>query len=145
MVKSRKLLGTIEDIEMAYYDALARADIEALMSLWADDEEIVCVHPGTPRLVGHAAIRESWEAIFERGGVYIQPVQLHATQNPMMAVHSVIEKITRSVNQLQDDLHVIATNVYLKTPMGWRIVTHHASIAPGKAPQEVITPSTVLH
>jgi ketosteroid isomerase-like protein len=26
---------------------------------------------------------------------------------------------------------LIATNVYAKTPRGWRIVLHHVSIAPG--------------
>jgi ketosteroid isomerase-like protein len=135
MARSRKLLGTAEDAEAAFYDALGRADIDALMALWAEDEEIVCVHPGAPRLVGHASIRASWEAIFERGGVHIRPVHRHATQNLMMAVHNVVEEIKRTGSESQD-IHVLATNVYLKTPHGWRIVAHHASVAPGKAPAE---------
>ena len=61
----KQFLATAEDTEHAFYDAIARADLESLMALWADDEEIVCVHPGAPRLHGHAAIRESWEMIFE--------------------------------------------------------------------------------
>jgi ketosteroid isomerase-like protein len=60
--------GSAAEVEAAFYDALNRADVDALMALWADDEEIVCVHPGGPRLIGHAAIRASWEAILERGG-----------------------------------------------------------------------------
>ena len=131
MSKSRKQLGTADDVEAGFYDAIARADIEALMSLWADDEEIVCIHPGAPRLVGHSAIRASWEAIFERGGVRIRPVQLHASHNLMTATHNVIEEVHRPESELQD-VHILATNVYMKTPYGWRIVMHHASIAPGK-------------
>lgn len=131
MSKSRKQLGTADDVEAGFYDAIARADIEALMSLWADDEEIVCIHPGAPRLVGHGAIRASWEAIFERGGVRIRPVQLHAAQNLMTATHNVIEEVHRPESELQD-IHILATNVYMKTPYGWRIVMHHASIASGK-------------
>jgi hypothetical protein len=34
------------------------------MAVWADDDEIVCVHPGGPRVVGAAAIRASFEAVF---------------------------------------------------------------------------------
>ena len=32
------------------------------------DEEIVCVHPGGPRLVGYDAVRASWERIFAGEG-----------------------------------------------------------------------------
>ena len=43
----------------------------------------------------------------------------------------------------QDDIHLLATNVYAKTPRGWRIVLHHVSIAPGPVPTEAR--SQVLH
>lgn len=142
MPKAQKLLATVDDTEAAYYDALARADITALMALWSDDEEAVCVHPGAARLIGPRAIRASWEAIFERGPVHIRPIQVHATQNTMMAVHNLIEEINRGDN-MQQELYVIATNVYLKTPQGWRIVAHHASIASGKPPPDVVATGTL--
>jgi hypothetical protein len=44
----------------------------------------------------------------------------------------------------RQDRHILATNVYVKTPLGWRIAVHHASVAPGKAATEV-KPSTTLH
>jgi len=143
MPKSNKSMGTAEDAEAAFYDAIARADIQALMALWADDDEIVCVHPGGGRLIGHAAIRASWEAVFERGAVYISVSRLHETHNMLTAVHSIVEEIHRSEGR-QPDLHIIATNVFLKTPQGWRIVIHHASVAPGPAPSHQ-PPGTVLH
>ena len=143
MPKARKLFATADDTEAAFYDALARADIAALMALWAEDEEIVCVHPGAGRVIGPAAIRASWEAIFERGPVHIRPLHLHNTQNTMMAVHNLIEDIVRTSDNTHE-LYVIATNVYLKTPQGWRMVAHHASIATGKPPQEKMR-STTLH
>lgn len=135
MSKSRKTLGTAEAAEAAFYAAIAHADIDALMALWADDEEIVCIHPGARRLVGYAAIRASWELIFEGGGVPIRTQQLHATQNLMMAVRNVIEEIPRPEDDI-NNVHILATNVYMKTPQGWRIVTHHASIAAGDAEPE---------
>jgi ketosteroid isomerase-like protein len=143
MPRAKLIQGSPDEIEAAYYDALARADLEALMMLWADDEEIVCIHPGAPRLVGHAAIRATWEEILARGGLHILPRQLHASHTMTTAIHSVIEDIHHPDNA-QADVHVIATNVYMKTAQGWRIVAHHASIAPGPAPSEPIA-ETMLH
>ena len=145
MPRKRQLAGTPDDTETAFYDALARADIDALMALWADDEEIVCIHPNAPRLIGHAAIRASWQAIFEQGGVHIYPVQLHVMQNLMAATHSVLEQLrTGSEGDGPQDMHIIATNVFVKTPLGWRIAVHHASVAPGRPPLEE-RGSTTLH
>jgi ketosteroid isomerase-like protein len=123
--------GSAAEVETAFYDALNRADLEALMALWADDEEIVCVHPGGPRLIGHAAIRASWSGLLEHGGLQIRPSQLHETHNLMSSVHTVIEGVTAASGE---PAHLIATNVYVKTPKGWRIVLHHVSVAPGPAP-----------
>jgi ketosteroid isomerase-like protein len=144
MPRAKLIHGSPDEIETAYYDALARADLEALMDLWAEEEEIVCVHPGAQRLVGHAEIRSVWEDILGNGGLHIRPRQLHATQNMMTAVHSVIEEIDHG-DQQQPDVHVIATNVYLKTTLGWRMVMHHASVAPGAAPAEPISSGAMLH
>jgi ketosteroid isomerase-like protein len=135
MAKHRKLLGTAEDTEAAFYDAISRADIDALMALWADDEDILCIHPGAARLVGHVAIRASWETIFERGGVQIRPRQLLITQNMMTAIHNIVEEINQADGDHQE-IHIVATNIYLKTPQGWRIAVHHASVAPGSINNE---------
>ncbi|NEX60681.1 YybH family protein [Noviherbaspirillum galbum] len=131
-----KILETAEDTEAAFYDAISRADVEGVMSLWADDDEIVCIHPGAPRLIGHASIRAAWESIFEQGGVQIRPVQVHVSQNMSTAVHNIIEEVHRPVSR-KPDIHILATNVYMKTPQGWRIVSHHASVVPGEAPPDV--------
>lgn len=140
MKREKQLNGSAADVEAAFYDALNRADVDALMALWADDEEIVCVHPGGPRLIGHAAIRTAWSAILEHGGLHIRPSQLHETHNLMSSVHTVIEGSTAVGDA---PAHLLATNVYVKTPRGWRIVLHHASVAPGPLP--VDSPSQVLH
>lgn len=140
MPAKKTLHGSAADTEAALYDALNRADLDALMALWADDDEIVCVHPGGVRLIGHAAIRASWAAILEHGGLHILPSALHETHTLMSAVHTVVEGSTGSGAEAA---HLIATNVYAKTPKGWRIVLHHVSMAPGPAPLD--QPSQVLH
>ncbi|MES2932821.1 MAG: nuclear transport factor 2 family protein [Pseudomonadota bacterium] len=143
MPRKKQLNGSAEETEAAFYEALSRADIDALMALWAEDEEIVCIHPGAPRLVGHAAIRTSWEAIFERGSLHVRPVLLHATHNLMCSIHNIVEQV-RQADLEPQDIHILSTNVYLKTPRGWRIALHHASVAPGLAPKEPVR-TTTLH
>ena len=130
-MKRVKLNGSPAEVEAAFYDALNRADVEALMALWADDDEIVCIHPGGPRLHGHVAIQASWEAILNNGGLPIRPSQLYEAHNLMSAVHTVVEGATAAEGE---PAHLLATNVYLKTPQGWRMVLHHVSVAPGPAP-----------
>ena len=45
-------LASPDEIEQQFYEALQRGDIDRLMAVWSDDEDITCVHPGGPRVVG---------------------------------------------------------------------------------------------
>lgn len=138
--------GSSDDTEAAFYEALQRGDIELLMSCWAEDDDIICVHPGGPRLLGAGAIRTAFEAMFSHGTVRARPLQVHRVVALTSAVHSVVEQVEV---MLPDGLHqavVMATNVYHKTPEGWRLVAHHAS--PGVAPDaqvDVLAQRPVLH
>ena len=122
---------TPQDAENAFYEALERADLEAMMAVWAEDEEIVCVHPTGPRLAGHEQVRESWRRIFSGGsGTRLQVTQQVTTQAMMVAIHSVHESAPAVGNR--KPATVVATNVYLRTAAGWRMILHHASHAPGQ-------------
>jgi len=134
-----------DDVEAQFYEALQQGDIHRLMGVWADDDEVVCVHPGGSRVIGQAAIRASFEAIFTHGGVRAAPEHVHRLQTLGMAVHHLVERITVTTEEGTQTGWVLATNVYLKTAMGWRMVAHHAS--PG-GPHELPTPgdmSSTLH
>jgi uncharacterized protein (TIGR02246 family) len=129
--KIAHLLATPEDVETQFYEALRDADIARLMAVWSDDDDIVCVHPGGPRAVGAEAIRASFEAIFERGGIPVQQGQVRRVQTLDAAVHTLVETVTIAGAEGTQHGYVLATNVYLKTALGWRLVVHHAS--PGSA------------
>jgi uncharacterized protein (TIGR02246 family) len=131
-----KFFPTAQDAENAFYEAMESADLEAMMAVWAEDEEIVCVHPGGPRLAGAEQVRSSWRAIFAGGpGMRIRAVQRVAISNMMVAVHSVHETITVP-GESRPQPPVVATNVYLRTATGWRMIVHHASPAPPAAQAE---------
>ena len=139
------LLASPDDIEHQFYDALQRGDIERLMAVWSDDEDITCVHPGGPRVNGAAAIRSAFEAMFTNGTIDAHPEKVRRIQNGSSAVHSVLERIQVLTEEGPQLAWVLATNVYLKTDLGWRLVAHHAS--PGTIAElpEIGDPPSVLH
>jgi ketosteroid isomerase-like protein len=128
------LLGSADDVEAQFYEALRRADIEGLMMLWADDDEIVCVHPGGRRVIGAAAIRASFEAIFAGGGIAVQPEQVHRLAHLAGALHHLVERIEVRAQEGTRLVWVLATNLYIKTALGWRLACHHASSASTREP-----------
>lgn len=137
--------GTPDDIEQSFYEALHNADIEQLMACWAEEDEIVCVHPGGPRLIGPAAIRAAFENLFASGGVQAHPERVRKIESMACAVHHLVERVELSASQGVKQAYVIATNVYQKMPQGWRMVAHHTS--PGKVDdaQDVGVQPIVLH
>jgi len=139
------LLASPEDTEQQFYEALQQADLERLMEVWADEEEISCVHPGGPRVVGLGAIRAAFEAVFQQGAIPAHPERVRRLHTGDTAIHQVLERVQVQGPDGQQSAWVIATNVYLKTAFGWRMVLHHAS--PGNAHdiQEVIEEPAVLH
>ena len=119
--------GSANDMEAAFYDALQSADIEKLMACWADEDEVVCVHPGGTRLVGIGAIRAAFDALFSNGTIHASPERVRSVDSLASSVHSVVERIEVMTPQGPQLAYVIATNVYHKTAQGWRLVAHHAS------------------
>ena len=136
--------GSADDVEAAFYEALQAGDIEQLMACWADEDEIVCVHPGGPRLVGAAAIRQAFEQMFSVGAIHATPERLRRIEALGAAVHNVLERVDQQTAEGMRRALVVATNVYLKTAHGWRLVAHHAS--PGRSEvAEVTQHAQLLH
>ena len=127
---SQVLYASAEDVENAFYDAFNRGDLDALMALWSETDDVVCIHPGGSRLVGLHAIRESWKQLFG-SGLRLR-LKLHhgiIQSSPMLSVRSVLQHV---VVEGEDSMSppVIATNVYARGAFGWRLILHHASPAP---------------
>jgi uncharacterized protein (TIGR02246 family) len=127
--RAAPLLASPDDIEAQFYDAMQQGDLERMMAVWADDDEIACVHPGGSRVTGPAAIRASLAAIFANGGVPVEPEQVRRMQTLSCAVHHLVERVIVPGPTGPRPAWVLATNVYVKTEEGWRMVVHHASPA----------------
>jgi len=120
-------LASPDDIEQQFYEALQRGDIDRLMAVWSDDEEISCVHPGGPRVVGAGAIRAAFEAIFANGAVHAQPEKVRRLQTHASAVHSVLE------THPDHDERRAAVGLGRRDQ---RLPERRAGLAPGGAPRQ---------
>jgi ketosteroid isomerase-like protein len=141
MVKMKSLHATPEAVEGAFYDALEAGDVDALMEVWSEDEEIVCIHPGGPRLVGHQAIVASWREILSNGPITVRPSEPQVMQGSLVSVHSVLSRVmafVRTEGQAPGSrqtshamtINMLVTHVFFKGGQGWRMVLHHASVTP---------------
>ena len=144
-LQAANLDGNADEVEAAFYDALQNGDIEKLMACWADEDEIVCIHPGGPRVVGPVAIRATFEAMFANGSIRAWPERVRKVESVASSVHNLLEKVEVITPQGPRQAWVIATNIYHKTAQGWRMVAHHASPGTPSEIQEVSDTPSVLH
>jgi ketosteroid isomerase-like protein len=138
-------LASADDIELALYESMRRGDVDRLMALWSDDDEICCIHPGGTRLLGAAAIRASFEAMFGHGTIDAEPHRVRRLESHSSAVHSVLERIRVTTKEGEQFAWVVATNVYLKSSQGWRLVAHHASPGSSDEVQDIPEAVSTLH
>ena len=136
MPKSRTppIYTTPGDAAIAFYRAFEAKDLDAMMATWADDEEIVCVHPSGARLVGYDAVRAGWEQLFaSESELRFELDREVLIETVGLAMQSAVEHVSSERTARGS---AFATNVFMRTPSGWRLVMHHASPAPsiGVAP-----------
>jgi ketosteroid isomerase-like protein len=119
-----------DEASRAFYESFEQGDVAAMMAVWADDDEIFCIHPGGPRNVGQAAVRGAWKEIFS--GTTRLKFQLEQQMffvGASIAVQSVFEYL-----QVNDEPKLrgpaVATNIYIRTAGGWRVLAHHAAVTP---------------
>ncbi|HUP98402.1 MAG TPA: nuclear transport factor 2 family protein [Usitatibacter sp.] len=142
-----RLFPTPDEAEIAFYEAFERADLAAMMAVWGESDDVVCIHPTGPRLQGFEAVRQSWAQIFTNGSrLRIRTADVRKFDGDTVAVRSVVELLTAPGGQGTPQ-SVLATNVYALGDGGWRLMVHHASPVPEAAAPAEETPaaSHTLH
>ncbi|MET8642718.1 nuclear transport factor 2 family protein [Streptomyces sp. NPDC004074] len=141
----------VEQANTAFYETMERGDFEELSSLWlapsdlgvdeqyhdpADVGVISCVHPGWPVLTGRGEVLRSY-ALIMANTEYIQffLTDVHVSVTGDTALVTCTENIL-SGGPAPDDSDelgplvgqlVVATNLFRRTPDGWKLWSHHAS------------------
>ena len=120
-----------QEAETAFYDARNRGDIEGLMAVWADEDDIMCILAGCPRASGYEAVREAWRRMFSGPHADVRISHALVTQGALQAIHSVHETLSAPGDRAPRPVLVV-TNVYVRGPLGWHMVLHHASPLPAE-------------
>lgn len=137
------LYATPAAAEQAFYDAFERGDCDAMMAVWDDSPDIVCIHPLGPRLQGRFSIQESWRQIFGGGArLRFRISAVHHLHQQELSIRVVQENITVLNEVEQPAQPLLVTNAYRRTARGWRMVLHHAS--PGQRARE-LAPASQPH
>lgn len=119
---------TPEEAEIAFYEAIERCDIDALGQVWSDDENIVCIHPGSDRIEGRKAVLDSFIELFMESpklGFSLMDTLQTGTDN--LAIHLIREHVEVGGEFMSS---VVSTNIYQFEDGGWRMLLHHASPEP---------------
>jgi ketosteroid isomerase-like protein len=123
---------TAEEAADAFYAAFNRSDVSAMMGVWAEDEEIICIHPGAIPLIGFGAVHAAWKSVFTNGQkmslTLRDPIWHHTGP---MATQTVLEWITVG-DETQARGGIVATNTFIQTIRGWRLLSHHGSPIAGE-------------
>jgi ketosteroid isomerase-like protein len=103
----------------AYYDAFSARDFAAMSAVWAD-EDISCIHPGWPALVGRQAVLSSYREILR-----------NPLQNRVVCrnAHALVGKDDARVlcAEIVGDATLAATNWFRRIDGAWRLIHHQAS------------------
>lgn len=132
-----------EDAEQAFYEAIVKGDVDALMAVWSVEDEVLCVHPTGVQITGLNLIRESWRAIFASAKLRVQSESVVHWQGMLLVVHHLTETLFVGDDKTpHGPLHV--THVFARGAYGWRMVSRHASAA-GETPFLSEGEERVLH
>jgi hypothetical protein len=139
------LFASPEECERAFYEAMEQGDVETMGELWLQDDDVSCTHPGAPRIVGYNAVRSSWASVLSGGGMQIQTLGRRSFESPTLAVTNLIEEIVVRQSAGPAVVLVLASNAFVKTPAGWKIVMHIGVPAPQGQILEVEAPAGTVH
>ncbi len=114
-------------VEESFYQAFRNRNVELMRTVWDKTDEVICIHPGSPRIYSFDLIIASWEQIFsaQQGAMIDISDPVYKLQDAV-SIHYVKEVL--SVNS-KPVASVYATNIYQQTDDGWKMIAHHASPA----------------
>jgi ketosteroid isomerase-like protein len=128
----------VERVNQAFYDSVETGDLDALERVLLDGPlagSVTVVHPGWPVLRGRDHVLRSYALIMANTD-YMQffLTDIEVTVTEETALVSCTENILSggpaepdgSAGELVGGL-VVATNVFRRTPDGWRLWSHHGS------------------
>lgn len=122
----------VERVNTAFYEAFESADLDTMTDLWVDDEQALCVHPGSLPVRGTRAINRSW-AVLMANTPYLQffltdvEVSVLGDVASVTCTENILTADEMTASNAFQGAKAVATNVFVRTVDGWRLWIHHAS------------------
>lgn len=133
-------MNDVATTHRAFYDAVESGDLDLMGSLWVDDPETSCVHPGSEPLRGTDAVLRSWAMVMAN----VEYIQFFLTDvavrmlpvgagDPRVAVVTCTENIlsgegVESVESFAGGKAVCTSILVRSSPtQPWRFWSRHAS------------------
>ena len=121
-------IEAIKEANHQFYEAFGALDIDKMDAVWETSERALCVHPGWQPLVGWEPVRASWQGIFNNATLMHFNIRyLNVAVQGDSGWVTCVESITSVLQGRAESFAILATNIFVRTAQGWRIISHHAS------------------
>jgi ketosteroid isomerase-like protein len=112
----------------SFYAAFESLDIKRMESVWANDGEVQCGHPGWRILRGWKPVMESWRRIFENTpAIRFMLTDVAIEVRGELAWVTLYENLNSSMEGQNLAATILTTNIFRKCSDGWRMIHHHGS------------------
>ena len=125
-------------VNEAFYAAFTNADLEAMIEVWAHDDQIACTHPGWDALTGYHDVMESWRAILE--GATAPQISCRDARAFLFGDVAFV-----TCNEVVNGGLLVATNFFTCRNETWLMVHHHAGPCAATGPATDSAPPGSVH
>jgi len=119
---NENIIEQVSFVNEAFYLAFESKDVTAMENIWADQEQMYCLHPGWHPLTGRKDIIESWTRILANTAQpqisFDSPKYLSISRDSVAVIC-----FERSPQQ-----NMLATNIYQKFSDRFKIIFHQSGI-----------------
>ena len=118
----------VKEANERFYQSFGALDIDGMEAAWVTSDRSLCVHPGWSALVGWDRIRESWQGIFDNATLmHFNVHYVNVVVNGDTGWVTCVENISSVLQGRANNFGVVSTNIFARTPSGWKMVAHHGS------------------
>ena len=121
-------IEAIKEANQRFYDAFGALDLLLMEAAWEPSEQALCVHPGWSPLVTWEPIRDSWQRIFDNATLmHFNITYVNVVVQGNCGWVTCVENISSVLQGRANNFGILATNIFVRTSLGWRMIAHHAS------------------
>jgi ketosteroid isomerase-like protein len=118
----------VAQANQAFYRAFETLKIEEMEKVWAKNSDIQCGHPGWRVLRGWGPVMLSWKRIFENTpSMQFTLSDVKVEVRGDVAWVTLYENLRSTLEGQEYSAAILTTNIFQKTPEGWRMILHHGS------------------